>query len=200
MPVFHGEALVGAVLAGSSHKDAFTKKHLRLLALATAHLAALFPEPANEPDERPDEHAGSAPVAAPVAPAAGPEAHVAADGIGRVREWDEAAEALFGIAREEALSGRVAVFHRGASGRLIPAGLVDELTARGRNAFRVVGFDPDGTAVLCEVELSSVRTPAGARGFRGRFRRIQPDALAPRAELQFDVAVPYAFDNALMRR
>ncbi len=116
-----------------------------------------------------------------------------ADALGRVREWNGVAERLFGIPRDEAVGKVLAVFYREGSRRRLSPGLAGELTARGRFVGRALGYDAEGRAVTCDVELTSVRTPAGTAGFRGRFRRVESDRLLPREDIRFDFARLYAF-------
>ena len=232
LPVFRDEELAGTVAAGSVERDAWTKRHLRMLQLLAAELTPEFPAPApaekgtvpmsgtvpketsgtvpdigTVPKETvgtvphggtvPEEAVGTVPDIGTV-PLGGtvPTAHVEADALGRVREWDATAEGLFGIPRDEAVGKTLALFYRGSGGRLIEGRLAEELTARGRFTGRVLAWDVGGLPVTCEVDLIAIRTPAGARGFRGRFRRVDPDESGlAREGIRFDLARTYAFMN-----
>ncbi len=208
LPVFRDDALIGTLAVGSIEREAWTKRHLRLLEIMAAMLAPDFPKPAPAGEQPASAGArlGAAPSeeaerpggrAAPTLQAA--DAHVEADALGRVREWDAVAERLFGIPRDEAVGRGLAVFYRASRGRLLGARLADELTARGRFLGRALGWDAEGMPLLCEVELSSFRTPTGARGLRGRFRRLETDALVSHEEIRFDVATRYDFTKPVTR-
>jgi PAS domain S-box-containing protein len=215
LPMFRGDELLGTLAVGSRERDAYTKRHLRMMMLLAAELAPEFPAPAPAPIAAAEM--GTVPTSVPMSgtvpvfktvgtvpdsgtvPLSGTvpsdEATVEADALGRVREWNGVAERLFGISRDEAVGKVLAVFYREGSRRRLSPRLAVELTARGRFVGRALGFDAEGRAVTCDVELTSVRTPAGATGFRGRFRRVESDKLLPREDIRFDFARLYAFAN-----
>ena len=207
LPIFGEGGLVGTVAFGAEERHAWTRRHLKLMQLLAAQLAPEFPHPAPAapaPESR-EEHSLRAAREEKPASAAPPgpttphedDAHVEADALGRVREWDPAAERLFGIPRETALGVSLAIFYRETGRRLLAPRLVDELTARGRFTGRVLAWDSEGRELACEVDLLAVRTPAGARGFRGRFRLVETPSPLPADEVRFDVARRYAFANSV---
>ncbi len=225
LPVFGVEGLIGALAFGSTERHVWTRRHLKLMQLLAAQLGGEFPHPApaaeapraaetNEPAETAEEHSlrvgasEGAPVPVPtVSLSPSPEAsataealakadaHVEADALGALREWDSAAEKLFGVPREDAVGRSLAFFYRETGRRFVETRLVDELAARGRFTGRILAWDAEGRELACEVEVVQIRTATGARGFRGRFRRVEAESPLPDGVVRFDIARRYAFSN-----
>ncbi len=220
VPVFRAGRLAGTVTVGSRERDAYTARHLQLLKMMCNELTPFFAKPVppsrtfseaepgswgpGRPHATLDVERHAPPPAekptppAPEAAAPPQEAHIEADALGRVAEWDPAAEIIFGWTRSEVIGHFLTLFYRLKQKRLLDATLLDDLLRTGTFRGRAICYDSDGLPVTCEVELSRLSTSGRTRGFRGRFRRVTPRTLLPREEIEFGFARLYDFSNPVV--
>ena len=222
VPIFRSGRLAGTVTVGSGERDAYTARHLQLIRMMTAELTPFFAKPVPpsrtylEPEVTPgswgpgrphaavdvEEREPSRPPAAEVVPPepgeAPREARIEADALGRIAEWNEAAERIFGWSRCEVVGHVLTLFYREKNRRLIDPTLIGRLLRDGTFRGRALTWDSSGLPVCCEVELKELETaPGRARGFRGRFRRVPSHTLLAHESLEFGFARLYDFSNPL---
>ena len=121
-----------------------------------------------------------------------------ADALGRVDEWTERAERVFGWSHEEVVGSFLTLFYRNKHRHLLDPTLREELLKDGRFEGRAICYSRDGLPVTCEMTLSELQDPDGrATGFSGSFRVVKPNTLLPREDIEFGFARLYAFTNPL---